>query len=58
MTAYEQNASKDKKRIHSSGTLEEIDSTKDIFADWVNGFDKKMRQQQRNVILFIDNAPA
>ncbi|XP_070581288.1 tigger transposable element-derived protein 4-like [Ptychodera flava] len=29
-----------------------------IFEDWVRKFDRKMRRQRRNVLLFIDNAPS
>jgi hypothetical protein len=32
--------------------------TSAIFEDWITGFDKKMRQQNRHVLLFLDNAPS
>ena len=30
----------------------------DIFETWVTEFDRCMRRQQRNVLLFVDNRPA
>jgi hypothetical protein len=32
--------------------------TSAIFEDWITRFDKKMRQQNRHVLLFLDNAPS
>jgi len=32
--------------------------TSTIFDDWLRSFDKKMRSQKRNVLLFVDNAPS
>ena len=32
--------------------------TTEIFVEWLKSFDKKMRLQKRNVLLFIDNAPS
>ena len=32
--------------------------TSHIFTDWLKDFDRKMRLQQRNVLLFLDNAPS
>ena len=29
-----------------------------IFDDWIRSFDKQMKLQKRNVLLFVDNAPS
>ncbi|XP_070581983.1 tigger transposable element-derived protein 4-like [Ptychodera flava] len=31
--------------------------TTELFTDWLRDFDRKMRQQKRKVLMFIDNAP-
>ena len=32
--------------------------TGEIFEEWISNFDKKMKKEKRNVLLFVDNCPA